>query len=286
MVLIRPWTQADIGYVTTSVNREGWGYTQQDIARCWQYEPNGCFIAEVQNKPVGHVFSICYGKMGWIGLLIVEPEKRVKGIGTALMHATIDYLQNVGAETIRLEAVEKAVPLYRRLGFREEFDSVRFRKQLKRKEKLKPFGENIFHIQEEDIRTIAEFDSKCFGANRLRVLQSLHKGQPRQCFVAKEKQKVLGYIIIRKILNAHRIGPWVCATRNTAEKLLNACLNTIEEEETELRLGMPILNKHGMKLMQKLGFNLVSESVRMFLGKNKHRGEITRIYGIGGPEKG
>jgi hypothetical protein len=34
-------------------------------------------MAEVQSKRVGHVFTVGYGKAGWIGLLIVNPENRV-----------------------------------------------------------------------------------------------------------------------------------------------------------------------------------------------------------------
>jgi len=252
MMVVRLWTEADIDYVTESVKREGWGYIRRDIKRCWQYEPNGCFIAEVQNKPIGHVFSICYGKMGWMGLLIVNPEKRGKGVGAILMQTALNYLQRIGTETILLEAVEKAVSLYERLGFKEEFVSLRFSKQLKQKEKPKRSKRtDVFHIQEENMKNIAKFDSKYFGANRLRVLKSLYEDQPQQCFLAKKKQKTLGYIMSRKIQNANWIGPWVSENPETAEKLLHTCIEAIRDEETELRLGMPILNPNGKKVNEE-----------------------------------
>jgi len=290
MVFVRPWTKADVDYVAESVKREGWGYVRRDMERCWQFEPNGCFIAEVQNKPIGHVFSICYRKIGWIGLLVVNPEKRGKGVGAILMQTAIDYLQKVGAETIRLEAVEKAVPLYKRLGFIEEFDSLRFSRLLKQGGSPRLSGQKtiVDRTRERDLETIARFDSKYFGANRLRVLRSLYGDNPQNCFVAKEKQKTMGYIISRQISNAYRIGPWVCSKENpkTATNLLIACINSIEEKETELRLGMPAPNTNGMELMEKSGFQLVGKSVRMVWGKHKHKGDVMGIYGIAGPEKG
>jgi len=286
LVVVRRWTEADIDYVTESVMREGWGYIKRDIERCWHYEPNGCFIAEAKGDPVGHVFSICYGKTGWIGLLIVDPMERGKGIGAVLTQAAIDYLQHVGVETIRLEAVERAVALYRRLGFREEFYSLRFSKQLKRKEIQKASSENVFPMRQKDLEEIAEFDSRFFGANRLRVLQSLYKDQPQNCFVASEKQKLLGYLMSRKISKIHRIGPWVSQNPIMAERLLNACMEAVGGEETELRLGMPILNEEGLRLIEELAFQQTSKSIRMAWGKQRHRGRITGIYGIGGPEKG
>jgi ribosomal protein S18 acetylase RimI-like enzyme len=287
--LVRPWTQADVDYVTESVQREGWGYTRRDIERCWQLEPKGCFIAEVQNQPVGHVFTVGYNGMGWIGLLIVCLEKRGRGVGTILMNDAINYLRRTGRETIRLEAAERAVPLYRRLGFKEEFVSLRFRKKLKqREEKKRKRGGRIWvrQIREEDMEGIAKFDARYFGADRRRVLKSLYLGQSRRCFVAKEKLKTLGYIMSRKIVDADWIGPWVCEDPETAQELLQACTEAIREGKTELRLGMPILNTDGIRLMEKLGFQPTSESMRMVFGKRMREGDVFGIYGIGGPEKG
>jgi len=290
MVTIRLWKQTDIDYVAESVEQARWGYTRRDIERCWQYEPNGCFIAEINHKPVGHVFSINYGKMGWIGLLIVKEEHRNRGIGTLLTQKAIEQLQKVGVETIRLEAAEKAVPLYKRLGFIEEFDSLRFTKPLKQKESPRLHGQKMIvdRMKERDLVTIAEFDSKYFGVNRLRVLQSLYKDNPQNCFVARERQQIIGYIMSRKIPDAYRIGPWVCAKEKpeAASDLLITCLNAIGEKETEVRIGMPAPNTHGMELMEKLGFQLVGKSIRMVWGKHKHKGDVLGIYGIAGPEKG
>jgi len=286
LVVVRIWTQADIDYVTESVAREGWGFSRRDMERCWRYEPNGCFIAEVDGEPVGHVFSISYGKLGWIGLLIVDPEARGRGVGEVLMQAAVDYLQRVGVETIRLEAVERAVPLYRRLGFREEFDSLRFCRQLEREESREAGLENVFRMQESDVEKVAKFDSRYFGANRLRVLQSLYRSQPENCFVARDKRRLLGYILGRRIFNVHRIGPWVCANFSVAEGLLNVFMEAVGGDETELRVGMPVVNRDGLALMEKMGFRLMGKSVRMVLGKRGRGGVVTGVYGIGGPEKG
>ena len=125
-VSVRAWTESDVECVFQSVARERWGHSRRDVERCWCLEPHGCFVAELESEPVGHVSTICYGKLGWIGLLIVNPEKRGRGIGTTLMQKAVDYLKQAGAETLKLEAEETAVPLYRSLGFKEEFDSLRF----------------------------------------------------------------------------------------------------------------------------------------------------------------
>jgi ribosomal protein S18 acetylase RimI-like enzyme len=288
MVVIRRWFQSDIDYVAESVRREDWGYSRYDMERCWRYEPDGCFIAESRNKSIGHVFSLRYDKMGWVGLLIVNPEERGRGVGTSLMKAAINHLLEGGAETIRLEAAEKAVPLYRRLGFREEFDSLRFSKHLKQKERAQSPGLNVFEMEEKDIENAAEFDSKYFGARRLRVLQGLYGDGHHSCFLAREDKSILGYVMSRRIDALRRIGPLVCAKEKpkTARDLLIACINAVEEEETELRIGTPAPNVNATEIMEELGFQLIGKSIRMMWGENRHKGDVMGIYGIGGAEKG
>ncbi len=105
---------------------ERWNDTRNDIERMFSYEPDGCFVAEVNSRAAGHVFSISYGKLGWIGLLIVEAKYRRKRVGTLLTKKAIDYLLNCGVKTIKLEAVSTIANLYRELGFVNDFDSLRF----------------------------------------------------------------------------------------------------------------------------------------------------------------
>lgn len=282
MFSIRTWKESDLQYISESVTRERWGHTLRDIARCWKLEPEGCFIAEIQGRSVGHVFSINYGKMGWIGFLIVNPEERAKGLGAALMRKAIEYLQSEGCATIRLDAAQEAVTLYKRLAFREEYDSLRFAKPLRN-----PVGtfsqEGVSQLVAEDIDKVAEFDSRYFGCDRRRVLLALLKDEPDQCFVSKGAGGTLGYIMCRRIRDAHWAGPWVCEDKNVAINLLQACLKA--NGETELRVGVPSPNKIATEIMRTLGFRVTGKSNHMVWGESKSQ-DVSRIYGIGGPEKG
>jgi predicted N-acetyltransferase YhbS len=288
MVLVRRWTRADINYVLESITREDWGQSRRDVERCWQLEPAGCFLAEVSGRSIGHVFSVSYGKAGWIGFLIVNPESRGKGVGEALMRRAIDYLSKEGVETVRLEAAERAVPLYRRLGFTEEFDSLRFSRQTGRKEieKLSSSEFEASPVAEADLKDLAAFDSEYFGVNRLKVLRSLCVDEPQHCFFARESGEIVGYVFGRGALSGFWLGPWVCHNARVAEGLFRVCIGAVEKDDIQVRLGMPVLNADGVGLMKKLGFQLVGRSVRMVRGKPDYRGNIAGVYGIGGPEKG
>ena len=125
---IRPIRENDVEFVYELCKNEGWNYSRKRIERVHNYEPNGCFVAVVNRKRAGHVFSISYGKVGWIGLLIVNNEHRRMGIGTLLMRRAINYLQNLGVETVKLEAVPEIAGLYRKLGFIDGLTPLDLRK--------------------------------------------------------------------------------------------------------------------------------------------------------------
>ena len=289
MVVIRPLTKGDVNSVLGLTKQEDWKeYIPLDIVRYLECEPNGCFIAEDRRKPIGHVFSISYGKAGWIGLLIVHPDHRGRGVGTMLMITAINYLKRIGIETIRLEAVPEAVRLYQRLGFVEEFDSLRFCKELKpERVHAKSLRKEAFIVQKEDLKKLARFDSKYFGANRLKVLERLYRDYPKNCLAIREGRGIIGYTIGRKTLKGYWLGPWVCdPTRlDIARRLFLSCVGALDVKG-ELRLGMPAVNSSGIRLMMDLGFRQVSKSVRMVWGKHEYSGKPEGVFGIGGPEKG
>ena len=284
-ISVRAWTKGDIEYVTKSITRERWGHTRRDVERCWHWEPEGCLIAESESGPLGHVSTICYGKLAWLGLLIVNPEKRGKGIGTTLMRRAIEYLKHEGAETIRLEAEETAAPLYRSLGFSDEFDSLRLTGR-KDRSFVDFSGKEIARMQSEDVERLLALDSKYFGSPRLRVLKKLFEDHPSYCFVANHDQTLVGYIMARKIQDAFWVGPWVCEDSSLSRKLLEACMSSIEDENAELRVGFPSPNKDMATLAKKKGFESIGRSLRMVLGPSRHHGMPEGVYGIAGPEKG
>lgn len=83
-ILIRSFEEEDISFTYKLDVMEQWSDTKRDTKRMLNYEPDGCFIAEINGESVGHVFSVSYGRLGWIGLLIVKAEYRRKGIDTLL----------------------------------------------------------------------------------------------------------------------------------------------------------------------------------------------------------
>ena len=68
-------------------------------------EPSGCFAARVGGRLIGTVTTTTYGRsVAWIGMMVVDPDFRRKGIGTALMRRAIDHVQGRGVRVLKLDA--------------------------------------------------------------------------------------------------------------------------------------------------------------------------------------
>lgn len=284
-VSVRLFSEDDVEFAYESTLIEKWNNTREDVKRMFRYNPSGCFIAEVNRKRAGHVFSFQYGKLGWIGLLIVRAEHRKKGVGTLLMEKAIRHLLGQGVETIKLEAVPALADFYRKLGFVDEYDSLRFsgfnqKAPSKAHSKVKLLKKNL-------IKQVAEFDAKYFGANRINVLSSLHNDYPKFCFISRVNSKIEGYLMCHRAESGYRIGPWVCSPENpeAAKELLIKCMKTIRQKE-RIYVGLPAVNKVGVEILQNFGFEQYSRSIRMRLGEKVENERVNGIFAIGSPEKG
>lgn len=282
---IRPFKHEDIDFAYKLDVMEQWDDTRNDIKRVFDYEPNGCFIAEINGKPVGHVFSISYGRLGWIGLLISKAECRRRGIGTLLTKTAMNYLLSCKVETIKLEAVAAISDLYRKLGFVYEYDSLRFVGVCEEIMSLPNCCSNP--LKREGIKQLAKFDAEYFGANRAKVLSRLYQDNPQLCFVSRMDSRIAGYIMFRKTKSGYRIGPWVCNPENpqVARELLMKCMETIGRNE-KLYVGVPAVNEVAVEILQDFGFRQYSKSVRMYFGEKLETERVGGVFAIGGPEKG
>ena len=94
-------TLGDVDLAMNLKDQVDWNQTPDDIRRLIEYEPDGCFIAEFDGIPVGTVSTTSYGtKLAWIGMMLVLPEYRRRGIACQLMLKGIDYLRDRGVTCV------------------------------------------------------------------------------------------------------------------------------------------------------------------------------------------
>ncbi|MBC8223919.1 GNAT family N-acetyltransferase [Candidatus Bathyarchaeota archaeon] len=278
---IREMTAGDLDFCLEMFRITGWGNTADDVLRMISYEPGGCFAASLGRGDVGMVGSIGYGEVGYLGNLIVRPEHRGKGIGVALMKEAMEHLLESGAKSIRLDAVPKAIPLYQRLGFREESLSLRFTGLASEKGST-----GCERMIESDLPAVLSLDLSFFGAPRGRVLRRVYADFPTLCFVAREGPRLAGYIMAKEGEGRTRIGPWICEAdeQGIAENLLHRLMD--EVAGSTLWIGVPEGNQSSVEILERNGFISGPSSHRMCHGECGETGLVEGIFGVGGPDKG
>jgi len=278
---IRIMTYGDIDFAMRLQDMVGWGNTRADIERSLFYEPKGCFVASIEGVDVGIVNSFLYGEVGFIGNLIVTPDTRKAGIGAALMKTAIDRLKRDGAESILLDGVQKAIPLYERLGFKGEYWSLRYNGIA-----VKAPYHSIEPLRREDINKIAELDQRFFGLDRTQKLKRVQHDFPELCFKASKGGVIHGFILAKPGASNVRVGPWICDPKHSeyAEPLLNALSSAVAGRK--IWIGIPEQNKPSIKIITDKSFTQMPSSLRMSYGAYKKVENVSGIYGIGAPDKG
>jgi len=169
----------------------------------------------------------------------------------------IDYLRGKGVTSIELDGVFPAVPLYRKLGFRDKYLSLRFGRDPDNNIKPGNIQPSI------SINDIIKFDKRKTGLDRSRLLRGLYEQIPDSAFIDKNDNS-FGYAIIKPCAgNYSLIGPMVCDNLKNAENLVTAIIQKYGNRI--LTIGVPEKNKDFSDLLIKNGFIYNLPSLRMYL---------------------
>jgi ribosomal protein S18 acetylase RimI-like enzyme len=225
----------------------------------------------------------------------------------------MEHLHASGIRTIRLEADPPGVPLYRRLGFAEEFESPRFyrpdssgrmpvhagwmepppeadgtehrprtesgRVERQRRHTAAEHGSrhDTARLGPAELAAVAAFDGERFGDPRGRLLQLLFE-QARATYVIRVQGQVAGYAFAWPSSQGVRIGPWIAADDETAQALLRAIL--ADWPGTGIILGVPSRNPRVPELLAPHGFERVACCLRMVHGPAAGEGRPEEVFAI------
>ena len=259
----------------------GWNQTEQDWERFLDLSPEGCFVAEVDGEPVGTVVTVTFeGRCGWVAMVLVPPEHRREGIGTAMLHHGIAHLQAEGVKAVKLDATPMGRTVYMELGFVDEYGLQR------RKGRGRAcLWDGVRPMEAKDLEGVVAFDTPVYGADRGRLLRSLFSDSGARCVVFPGAEGgFLGYAIVRPGSDAYQIGPLVAATEQAGRALFRWALDRLPGEP--VFFDVPLVNPAGVALAEAHGFGIQREFVRMYLGEDPLGGEPAKVYATSGPEKG
>ncbi len=283
---IRTFKEEDIPFAMKLKGLSKWNQVEDDWRGYLLFEPEGCFIAELDDKPVGTVTCTTYGeRFAWVGMVMVHPEKRRKGIGTALINKAISYLQERGVKAIKLDATPMGKKVYVPLGFVDEYSLQRYEGSIETvKGSLQEDSLQIDPITEDNIDEIIAFDEEYFGAHRGKVLRQFRKRHPEYALCIKDTNGVLGYAMARKGYHAYQIGPLVTEDAQVAETLFKTLINRMPRGK--VFTDIPLSCVFASQIVEKYSFTVQRGFDRMYLGENQYPSRAEGIFAIAAAEIG
>jgi len=258
----------------------GWNQTPADWERFLRASPAGCFVAEAEGKVVGTATTIVYeGRFAWIGMVLVDPDYRGRGIGTRLLEKTIEHLDACRVPTMKLDATPQGKPIYEKLGFVTEYEIERWTL-------MRAPGAATVTVESPapDLERILSADREVFGADRGDLLRSLDGDAPEFTLTTSMPGYLTGYALGRRGSRADHLGPWTARDEASARDLLDRFLRCSGRET--IFVDCLKENPCARQLVRSRDFEFSRPLTRMYRGPNTHPGQPELLCAALGPEFG
>lgn len=279
---IRVLTTADLPFADSVRALAGWNQTLEDWRRFLAMEPEGCFLAEWDGQPVGTATTLRYGsEVAWIGMVLVHPDQRRRGIGKALLHHCIAWLREQQVRCIKLDATPDGKLVYDALGFQDEWTLARWEHPGLSLEKRE--DEGLRPWRSGDAPLSAGLDAGAFGVPRVELADALAR-QSQGFVVESVAGQLSGYGFIRPGSRASYLGPIAAETTEAGRLLVESLLAA--SGGGRVFWDIPDSNLAAVDWAQQHGFVRQRPLTRMFLGENGAPGDPCRQFALAAPEVG
>ena len=253
----------DVPFAVQVANTMNWNMTPADFEFNMKLEPNGCFVLFHGQERSGIATCISFEKVGWFGNLVVKETLRGEGAGKLLVKHALDYLKSEGVETVGLYAYPHLLKFYGSFGFKSDTEFL----VLKGKAGVIPAApKEVKAAEKQDIPKIVDFDCRCFGANRQKLLEAILVNADNLCYFSIENDEVTGYVAAKVDDGMAEVGPSMCDVNREVEAvmLLKAILARLDGFDTFIYI--PKKEPALLNVLYEAGFNEDFRLVRMFLG--------------------
>lgn len=282
-ISLRCLARTDLPFADSVRALEGWNQTMRDWERFLALEPDGCFLAEDQGKPAGTATTITYGpELAWIGMVLVHPDFRRRGIGRALLRHCLEHLQRRAVRCLKLDATPAGKTVYEALGFRSEWTLTRWQRSGGSENATEP-DEGIGDLNEVGLESVAALDANAFGVSRRKLLEALGT-QSCEARVLTSDSHVLGYGLLREGSRALYLGPLIADCADSAIRVVRAMVH--KSKGQAIFWDIPDQQGKAVAWAKANGFRPQRSLTRMYLGENANPGSPDNVFAIAGPEVG
>ena len=277
---LRPMRPEDIPDGLRLCRASGWNQREEDWREMLRSNPGGFVAAVVEGRVVGTGGAVRYGALGWVCMILVDPESRSQGLGTRIMEEVLRRLADV--PVVGLDATPGGRLVYLKLGFRDARPLARF--EARPRSAPPPPGSAVRPLTAVDLPEVLSWDQEAFGADRSSVLRWALAQAAEYAWCASVAGRLAGYCFGRHGHNADHIGPVVARQVAVARDLVQACL--APQAGRRFFIDAPREPAEWPRALAELGFAEQRPFTRMYRGDGSAPGRPGEIFAAMGPEFG
>ncbi len=259
MVDIRTARPEELSLILDWAAEEGWNPGLGDAKALYLVDPNGFFVStDPDDIPIAAISVVNHSDtFAFLGLYIVRPDFRGKGIGFGLWNHA---LQHAGDRVVGLDGVEDQQANYAASGFKHAGGTTRYSGKVPSAD-----APNVRRAHPEDLPDLITLEAHASGTRKPCYLQSWFTNtEDRVTFVLERDGGIEGLCTVRKCRDGAKIGPLVAETRPQALALIAQAAAPFEGV---IILDLPETSAPLIELADHLGLTPSFRTARMYRGE-------------------
>lgn len=269
-LIIRRMAESELSLALDLAAAEGWNPGLYDAPCFYAADPRGFFLAELGGEPAGTISAVAYdAHYGFIGLYIVRPQYRGRGVGLRLWDAAMRHLQG---RNIGLDGVIALQEKYGRSGFQFAFRNIRHQGE---GGGAQPSG--LTDLSSASFDELARYDATIFPASRQSFLQRWIAQPQAAALGFFEGRRLQGYGVLRACRSGFKIGPLFADEPRIADALFKGLAARAPGQP--VILDTPQANPAAIALAKRHGMAPVFETARMYTSGCREK-RLDRCFGV------
>jgi GNAT superfamily N-acetyltransferase len=225
-----PILPGDLSSVHRLSTLAGWNQTADDWARLMRLNPGGVRVWKDRGEVRASFSVMPYDgerRVGWIGMILVDPAWRGRGIGGAALVAALSQIRERGLDLAGLDATDLGEPVYRRHGFQGIRPMTRWRGRLRSGAEEGAGPEPVFFAPSDEV--LEAFDRRVAGVDRSPLLRDLRQGGAGLLALKDASGGLVAYGFVRPGREAWQLGPVVASGESWIPELLRGLVRRLGE---------------------------------------------------------
>jgi GNAT superfamily N-acetyltransferase len=269
-------TRRELDTVLEWAAAEGWNPGLDDAEAFWAADPEGFYGMRLDGKLIGSASIVSYsGKQGFLGLFIVRPEWRGKGLGKQFWNFLIPRMLerlDPGAPA-SLDGVFAMQTYYAKSGFVYTHRNLRMEGV---GSQARP-DSSLVKLGSPELDEVVGYDALHFGTPRPDFWKYWIRPRGGIALALPDKRGLAGIGVVRPCARGFKIGPLFAESPVAANAIFEALSNFAQGQP--LFLDTPECNPQALALAERHGMKESFGCARMVMGATPET-PWEKIYGV------